>query len=95
MVSRGFYHSSRPQSENKRKQKNKLVLRPCQRTKKTVKHEGGMILIVAGAVGIGKKLEELEIRGGIETIQTSVLLRLTRIHRRVKETQGDLLSLTF
>ena len=41
---------------------------------------------------IGKRLEDLEIRGHVETIQTT-LLRSARILRRVLETCADLLSL--
>ena len=33
-----------------------------------------------------KEVEDLEIRGQVETIQTTTLLRLTRILRRVQET---------
>ena len=36
----GFCCPSRQQSENQRRWKERLVLRPCQRTKKAVKHEG-------------------------------------------------------
>ena len=43
--------------------------------------------------GLVKGLEGLEIRGQVETIQTTALLRLARILRRVQETRGDLLSL--
>ena len=39
-----------------------------------------------------KILEKLEIRGRIETIQTTALLRSARIPRRIPETQGHLLS---
>ena len=35
-----FYHSSRPQTENKGKQKEWQILGPCQRIKKAVEHEG-------------------------------------------------------
>ena len=42
---------------------------------------------------IGKGTEELEIRARVETIQTTALLRSSRILRRVLETLGDLLSL--
>ena len=38
-------------------------------------------------------LEDLEIRGRMETIQTTALLRSARILRRVLETGEDLLSL--
>ncbi len=57
-----------------------------------------IILIVIGALGtvtkgLVQRLEELEIRGRVETIQTTALLRSIRILRRVLETWGDLLSL--
>ena len=42
---------------------------------------------------IGKGMEELEIRGQVETIQTTALLRLARILCRVLVTWGDLLLL--
>ena len=46
-----------------------------------------VIPIVVGALGtVPKSLEELEIRGRIETIQTTALLRSVRILRRVLET---------
>ena len=40
-----------------------------------------------------KGLEDLEVGGRVETIQTTSLLRTARILRRVLETWGDLLSL--
>ena len=43
--------------------------------------------------GLIKGLEDMEIRGQVETIQTTALLRPARILRRVMETLGDLLSL--
>ena len=43
--------------------------------------------------GLLKGLEDLEIGGRVETIQTTALLRAARIPRRVLETWGDLLSL--
>ena len=43
--------------------------------------------------GLLKDLEDLEIGGRVETIQTTALLRTARILRRVLETWGDLLSL--
>ena len=54
-----------------------------------------MIPIVTGALGTGLVLglEDLEIRGRLETIQTTALLRLARIARRVQETWGDMLLL--
>ena len=59
-----------------------------------------VIPIVVGALGtipksLEKRLEDLEIRGRIETIQTTALLQSARIPRRVPETRGDLLSLRF
>ena len=43
--------------------------------------------------GLLKGLEDLEVGGRVETIQTTVLLKTARILRRVLETWGDLLSL--
>ena len=43
--------------------------------------------------GLLKGLEDLEVGGRVETIQTTALLRKVRILRRVLETWGDLLSL--
>ena len=43
--------------------------------------------------GLLKRLEVLEIREQVKTIQTATLLRTDRILRRVLETWGDLLSL--
>ena len=39
--------------------------------------------------GLLKGLEDLEVGGGVVTIQTTTLLRTTRILRRVLETWGD------
>ena len=57
-----------------------------------------IIPIVIGAFGtvtkgLLKGLENLEIRGQMETIQTTALLRTARILRRVLGTSGDFLSL--
>ena len=59
-----------------------------------------VIPIVIGALGKVTKgwierLEDLEIRGRVETIQTTALLRSARILWKVVETRGDLLSLKF
>ena len=59
-----------------------------------------VIPIVTVEIGIVTKglvqgLEDLEIRGRVDTIQTKALLRSARIPRRVLETWGDLLSLRF
>ena len=56
-----------------------------------------LISIVIGALGtihkeLVKRLEDLEIRGKVETIQTSALLRSVTILRKVQETWRDLLS---
>ena len=59
-----------------------------------------MLLIIICRLGSFPKglerelFQELEIGGRIETIQTTALLRTTRILRRVLETWGNLLSLT-
>ena len=42
--------------------------------------------------GLLKGLEDLEVSGRVETIQTTALLRTARILRRVLETRGELLS---
>ena len=57
-----------------------------------------IILIVIGAFGtvtkgLLKGLENFEVGGRVETIQTTALLRTARILGRVLETWGDLLSL--
>ena len=43
--------------------------------------------------GLVQGLEDLEMVVQVETVQTTALLRLARILRRVLETWGDLLSL--
>ena len=57
-----------------------------------------IVQIVIGALGtvakgLLKSLEDLKVGGRVETIQTTALLRTTKILRRVLETWGDLLSL--
>ena len=59
-----------------------------------------IIPIVIGAFGtvtkgLLKGLEDLEVGGRVETIQTTALLWTARILRRVLETWGDLLSVKF
>ena len=73
-------------TENNNDQKDKWMLGPCQRTKMTVDYEGGVDAKLSwcslnGPQIPGKRQEELEI----ETIQTTVFLRLGRIVRRVQE----------
>ena len=58
------------------------------------------VTTVVGALGTVTKgfikgLELLKIKGRVETIQTTALLRSARILRRVQETWGNLLSLKF
>ena len=43
--------------------------------------------------GLLKGLKDLEVRGRMETIQTTALLRTATVLKRVLETWGDLLSL--
>ena len=55
-----------------------------------------IILIVIGAfgkvtIGLLKGMDDFEIRGRVETVQITELLRLARILRRALETLGDLL----
>ena len=57
-----------------------------------------IVPIVVGALGtttkgLLKSLEDLEVGGRVETIQTTALLRTDRSPRRVLETWEDLLSL--
>ena len=60
--------------------------------------KGTIVPIVISAFGTVTKgflkgLEDLEVGGQVETIQTTALLKTDRILRRVPETWGDLLSL--
>ena len=57
-----------------------------------------IVPIVIGAFGavtkgLLKGLDDLEVGGRVETIQTTALLRTARILRRITETWGDLLLL--
>ena len=66
--------------------------------KKLWKMKAIIIPIVIGAFGtvtkgLLKGLEDLEVGGRVDTIQTTALLKTVRILRRVLETLGDLLSL--
>ena len=56
-----------------------------------------IVIGVLGTItkGLSKGLEDLEVDGRVETIQTTALLRTVGILRRVLETWGDLLSLKF
>ena len=66
--------------------------------KKLTNRRVTVIATVVGALGtvfkrLVQELQDLEIRGRVETIQTTALLRSARIQRRVPEISGDLLSL--
>ena len=66
--------------------------------KKLWNMRGTILSIVIGAFGtitkvLLKGLEDLDVGGRVETIQTTALLRMARILRRILETWGDLLSL--
>ena len=81
----------------KESEKRDNYLDLARELKKTMKHEGDGDTNCNWCSQhthqrIVKGLEELEIRGQVETIQTIALLRLARILRRVLETWGDLLS---
>ena len=74
------------ESENKNKYQD-----PARELKKLWNMKVTLISIVIGAFGavtneLVQGLEELEIRGRVETIQTTALLRSARILRRVEET---------
>ena len=66
--------------------------------KKLLNMKVTIVPIVVGALdtitkGLLKALEDLEAGEGVETIQTTTLLRTTRMLRWVLDTWGDLLSL--
>ena len=87
MLSRGFCRIGGPQSENQRKRRE---LKKLWNVRVTV------IPIIIGELGtvpncMERRLEEWEIGGRIESIQTIAFLRSLRILRRVLETWGDLL----
>ena len=77
---------------NESKMIKKKLLGSWQRIKKKPKNmKVTMIPIVVGVLGtvpksLERRLEELKIKRRIETIQTTALLRLNRILRRVLET---------
>ena len=82
---------------NECKKKDKY-LDPTKVLKKLWNMKVTIIPIVIGVFGtvtrgLLKGLEDLEVGGRVETIQTTALLRTNRILRRVLETRGNLLSL--
>ena len=85
-----------------------IKLKECKKKDKYLDHtrelkklwdmQETIIPIVIGAFGtvtkgLQKELEDWEVGGRVETIQTTTLLRTARMLRRVLETLGDLLSL--
>ena len=54
-----------------------------------------IVIGVLGTIpkGLKTEIEDMKIRGQVETIQTTALLRLARILRKVLESSGDLMSL--
>ena len=77
--------------------KNKYLDLSRELKKKTMKHgdtyTNCKCCVWIITKGLFKGLEELEVGGRVETIQTTTLLRTAKILRRVLETRGDLLSL--
>ena len=73
-------------------------LRFCLRAEKAVEHEGDSDKNDSWCPwnclrDLKKRLDALEIRGRVVTIQTTVLLKLARIFRSVLEKWGDMLSI--
>ena len=82
----------------KEREKKDMYLDLARELKKLWNMKVTIAPIVIGAFGtitkgLLKGLEDLEVGGRVETIQTTALLRMARILRRVLETWGDLLSL--
>ena len=90
-----------PLNKIERKWKEGQLLWPCLGIFKNLWYMKMTIIpIVISAFGTVTKwllpsLENLEIGGRVETIQTTTLLRRVRILSRVPETWGDFLSLKF
>ena len=98
LSSSGSCHSSRPNFENKSEKINKYVDLKRELKKKMRNMKVTVTPFVIGALGtvskvLKRELEQQEIRGSIEIIQTTTLIRPARILRRVLETRRDLLSL--
>ena len=88
-----------PRIKLKECEKRDKYLDLARELKKLWNMKGTIIPIVSGAFGtvtkgLLKGLEDLEVGGRMETIQTTALLKTARILRRVLETWGDLLSLS-
>ena len=83
--------------DHRMKLKEWQVLGLCQITKKTVEHEGDSDTYcywctLNNPQRLGKGFKKLEIRGWMETIQTTALLKTARILRRALKTRRVLLS---
>ena len=79
---------------------HRIKLKECEKRelKKLWNMQVTIIPIIIGMFGTVTKgflkgLEDLEVGGQVETIQTTTLLRMARILRRVLEIWGDLLSI--
>ena len=84
--------------ELKESEKERWLSRPCKRAKKLWKMKVTVIPFVTGFLwtipkGLINRLVDLVIRGRVETIQTTTILRSARTPRRVLETWRDLVSL--
>ena len=82
----------------KKSEKKDKYLDFARELKKILNMKVAIITVAIGAFntvteGLLMRLEDLEIRGLVETIRTTTLLRTARILRSVLETWGDLLSL--
>ena len=78
---------------------NTIYLDVVRELNEFMEHKKMMVILTVNVAlgtiskGLVQVLEELKIGGRAETIQTTALLRLARILRRVLKTWGDLLSL--
>ena len=96
LPSSGFWRYSIPQSENKRKRKNRKMLGPWRRITKTMEHASDddtkwSWFAWNGPQRVGNGIELLRIARSVETIQTTPLLWSARILRRVLEIRRHLL----
>ena len=90
-------YPSWPQSKIEKSEKKDKYLDLARELKKLWNMIVTVIPIITGALatvtkGLLQGLEDLEIRRRVKTIQTTSLLKSTRIQRRVLETWEDLLS---
>ena len=79
---------SGPQSENKRKRKERRIFGPCWRAEEDVEHEVNSDTNSSWPIWTGSQMrqEEMEIRETIETIQTAAVLKSVKILRSVPDT---------